>query len=377
MSDAQRQAIIVLGMSGAGKTTYSNGLEVPAVAFDSIHNYGTGTTDYPTLWGWVLENLAHPVIVVDGWKLNDDPDLAFFRSICGFAGRNIEVRVIYTSPVELCLAQRRKEKARDYEIYQGKRELRKHAAAWQSLSVTFTKAFVAPLLDQGFRVRYLERQGSQYHEHPDYSHLCELAASDPVVELLAWIDAQSHDPNYQTIELDGETIRAGYTESEDSWERIQKWGLDWRNKVVGDAGCFNGYFCFKAEEAGASQVTGYDRGEGPLAVASRLAELRGSCCLFVRKDLASDPIEEPMDMCLVMNSLHHIAPDPYGKAGEHFLGQVFQCSQEVIFEIERNTEDPVTKKGLSAGFMLAHDAESHRVTDTGPRRLLHFTRMRQ
>lgn len=355
------QVTVVVGASGAGKSLYSDALPGPVVHFDDIHDYGSRETDYSAL---------RPGIVVDGWRLDMDRNLDKFLAACGVAADEIEVHVVYASPLELFLAQRRKELAGCYVIAEDQRTLRSHAAAWSGRQVHIVRTYLHKLAK--FRVRWFYRDGGAFVEHPDDTHLFQVIARDPVEELLAWVNEHSNDPNYQTIELDGQVIRNGYTEPEKSWERIKDW-VDWNGKSVGDAGCFHGYFCFKAEEAGADAVCGYDKGGWPVDVSRRLAELKSSWCQFVQQDLSRGPATEH-DVWLVLNSLHHIVRGRGDDGLVCFLQAVYKQSREAIFEINPDSEEVVLGHATVNGFSLVHDAESHRVTAKGTRRVLHVAR---
>jgi len=371
-------------MCSAGKSTYTAGLGVPVLQFDEAYDYGINAMDYSAAWAWVLANLNAPVVAVDAWKLGHDPLLDIFRSICGFGAREVEVVVIYTTPHELLLGQREQGLRSNWEVPPEQDTLRTHAAVWGESLTKYIGAWLKPLAESGIPIRWVFRHCGHYGEHPDSSHALSLTAADPVVMLLEWIDAISGDPKYQTIELDGEVIRQGYTEPEKSWDRIQQWGLDWTGKSVADVGCFNGYFCFKAEQAGAREVVGYDRNAAAISVASCLGGLqtsrcpscqggqRVSCCHFRQREFPGESIDGNVDILMVLNVMHHIAPDAESEQGRKFLADVFSCSRNVIFEIERDAEGAVIAAAETAGFRLAHEAESHRKTASGMRRLLHL-----
>ena len=381
-----QKVILVTGISGSGKTHYADAFGSPVLHFDEIHDYDVDETDHARVTAWREENAASPILVVDAWVLHLDTNLEKFRLLCGVSEENFEIHVVYTTHMELYLGQLRKEQDGHYKLTDDQRGLAKHGDVWTTKTGNFARR-IQGFSDAGLRVRWFFRHDGTFTEYPNSEHIVKVLATDPATEFLAWVDERLSDKLYQTIELDGKIIREGYTESEKSWDTIAGWGdavrkeslqvdvnyrLDWSGKSVRDIGCYLGFFCFRAERAGAAAVAGFDHSQPGLDVATRLAEMQGSNCRFEKKEFPADTITEKVDVCLVMNVLHHIVPDCDTPEAAAFLGNVFEHSNEVIFEIERNTEAAVTASAKASGFLLANEAESHRVTTTGVRRLLRF-----
>lgn len=143
-------------------------------------------------------------------------------------------------------------------------------------------------------------------------------------DLSAHLAAQTYDRNYQDIVPLG---FRGYSRSYQTWERIR--GLvDWSGLSVVDLGCFHGYFCFRAKEAGASKVQGLDTADFALVTARMIGELEGLDVEFNQWD---DTQEIPKsDVTLLLNALHH------------FVGPL-EClkrirSEQVIFEIKQSQQ---------------------------------------
>jgi len=58
---------------------------------------------------------------------------------------------------------------------------------------------------------------------------------------------------------------------------------------------------------------------------------------------------------VVLNVLHHIGPQVDGTIFQSFLDQVFRHSRQVIFEIERDSEQAVRRIAQESGFTVAHE----------------------
>jgi SAM-dependent methyltransferase len=77
-------------------------------------------------------------------------------------------------------------------------------------------------------------------------------------------------------------------------------------KSVLDLGCKFGYFCFYAEEHGASKVLGADIDAENIRKSRLLGECRASKAEFKRIDIETAPIPGQFDYVLCLNVLHHL-----------------------------------------------------------------------
>jgi len=145
-----------------------------------------------------------------------------------------------------------------------------------------------------------------------------------------YLGEQTYDKYYQDIEI----IRLeGYAKSHLSWENIKDL-VDWKNKIVLDVGCFHGYFCFKAEQAGARLVTGIDKNADTLITTQMIADASKSNCKFFNID--ADEIDPHVDIILCLNVFHHI-PDKDG-----FLRKL-EPGQKMIMEIDKENLPKIQK----------------------------------
>jgi 2-polyprenyl-3-methyl-5-hydroxy-6-metoxy-1,4-benzoquinol methylase len=77
-------------------------------------------------------------------------------------------------------------------------------------------------------------------------------------------------------------------------------------KSVFDLGTKYGFFCFNAEDRGASPCLGVDIDKDNVRKSSLLAEIRGSSVEFRRLDIETDAIGGQYDFVLCLNVLHHL-----------------------------------------------------------------------
>ena len=367
-----KRAILVTGLSGSGKSAYARQRGGILLSYDMIHDYGSGHTDLFAVHEWKAKIQDAPLAVIDAWNLSRDPNLTVLKSLLGHSFQ-LEIHFLYTAPLSRYEAQRGKEAAGAYCITPENASLEEHAAEWNKRLGEYADKHIKRLEDMGYPVSWLFRQGDAYTEMAGLQHALEIANLNPVEELLAWIDKTSGDPLYQTIELDGKVIRQGYTESEKSWERIQAWDIDWKGAKIVDFGCFHGYFCFKAEQAGASVIIGLDRSKAAILVAKRLGLLQRSGCVFFEMEVTESG-QGNADIALVMNVYHHILSGSSPEAAKNFLQYVFDTATQVILEINPDEAAEIESIAEEHEYALLHDSESHRVTEAGTRRLLHYGR---
>ena len=169
-----------------------------------------------------------------------------------------------------------------------------------------------------------------------------------------YLDKQTYDKYYQDIEL----IKfEGYAKSCKSWDNIKDL-VDWQDKTVIDIGCFHGYFCFKAEKAGAKSVIGLDLNEDALKTTMILAHEYKSNVNFL--NIPADGSFLSADIILCLNVFHHI------KNQDKFIDNI--NAKYVIFEIDKEDLPKIEKR-----FKILVKKDSHRASSyTGdtPNRLI-------
>ena len=161
-------------------------------------------------------------------------------------------------------------------------------------------------------------------------------------EFSTHLHAQAYDKLYQDIQCIG---LVGYSKSHKSWTRLQSI-IEWKGLSVIELGCFHGYFCFRAEQAGATKVVGLDILENVLKTTREIAKLEGSAVATFQQ--WNDTQEIPAgDVTLCLNSLHHFS-DPLG-----CLQRI--RSQRAIFEVNIGQTEMI-----SSVFEIESQRPSHR-----------------
>lgn len=155
---------------------------------------------------------------------------------------------------------------------------------------------------------------------------------------------------YQDIELTDRYI-TGLSQSYKTWQRLDAM-VAFRGKSVVDLGCNYGFFCFKAEQAGAINVTGIDISPSALATARSIAMVKNSKVHFVVAELKKHT-PPYADIAMALNTLHHLDYD------KGLLNLIFQRSNKVILEMPANDKSKVDDVALAYGFNL-YVAGSHR-----------------
>ena len=170
-------------------------------------------------------------------------------------------------------------------------------------------------------------------------------------DYLDTFDPKVYDKFYQDIEC---INFIGYSKSYETWSRIKDL-VDWKNKTVIDLGCYHGYFSFKAEQQGASNVTGLEMHSSVLDITRMIKHMNQSKANFQIWECGRPTPEA--DIALVLNILHH------AKNIDETLQNI--NAKIVIFEIEKRQVEDVERY-----FKITKEIESHRVDDNQSRIIL-------
>lgn len=141
---------------------------------------------------------------------------------------------------------------------------------------------------------------------------------------------EGYDKYYQDIEI---INFKGYSESYKTWNIIKDL-VNWKGKDVVDLGCFQGYFSFKAEDAGAN-VIGLEKSETVLKTARWINKLRGGKVKL--RQWEGGELIPKCDIVLCLNVLHHF-PDP------DKVIEMMNC-KKMIFEINKK-DRPIVERHL-------------------------------
>ena len=156
---------------------------------------------------------------------------------------------------------------------------------------------------------------------------------------------------YQDVELSDRTI-TGLSRSYLTWERLETL-VNFKGKSVIDYGCNLGYFCFKAESAGAIGITGIDVSPTVLATTRSIAMVKNSQVHFEVAELKGyKPI--PADIIMALNTMHHLNYDA------EVLSGMLKNANEVILELPICNLITVDKVARLYGFGYPVSCNSHR-----------------
>ena len=170
------------------------------------------------------------------------------------------------------------------------------------------------------------------------------------------LEKQTYDKWYQDVECIG---FEGYAKSSKSWDNIKDL-VDWKDKIVLDIGAFHGYFCFKAEQAGAKMVHGIDKNPQVIATTKLFAKEINSNCKFDVIE-ANDCYTSDYDIILCLNVFHHITHR------DGFLNGM-NSGQKMIMEIDKENLSKVEEYCTVLTKKLSHRASAY--TGDTPNRLV-------
>ena len=94
----------------------------------------------------------------------------------------------------------------------------------------------------------------------------------------------------------------GHSQSYRTWN-LMKDMYNWKGKNVADLGCFHGYYCFKIEQMGASNVVGYDRSPMVLTTTQDIRDIQKSNIHLVQWELGQ-PVSKAHDIALLISVLY-------------------------------------------------------------------------
>lgn len=187
-------------------------------------------------------------------------------------------------------------------------------------------------------------------------------------ELVEYVKKHSGDANYQDIEIDGKIIHKGYTPSQDDWKLIKEI-VTVKGKSVCDVGCFNGYFSFKAEDAGAVFVDGYDTNAAALDIANKIKTMRKSGCNFIDKNIENDVpfLRRRYEIAFVLNVIHHVTDVELQK---RFILELFKKCEEVVVEANAKEFKVIEECAKDVKFEMKKARKSTRADSGGEYRYI-------
>ena len=147
---------------------------------------------------------------------------------------------------------------------------------------------------------------------------------------------------YQDVELSDRYI-TGLSESYKTWERLNAL-VDFKGKSVIDYGCNYGYFCFKAEYAGATSVIGIDVSSSIINTAHSIGITKGSMVRFIITEIKAFWPNDS-DIIMALNTLHHLNYD------RRVLIRIFNSAATVIFEMPAKDLPKVDELAVKYSFL--------------------------
>ncbi len=377
------ELMLVTGIYGSGKTTYANSLSSAVLHIDEYFDYTKKKLDSDLLrikkdyYTYCLNNKS---IVLDAYTLFIDPKLDMLRDIIKPVNKII-VKFVYTSAEELYNSQRSTEERKTNLM---KQELpKKEFIRWNNkeqikLLGEFDTLFEENII-QG--IDFVYRMGNTYR-NTDRAHFMETIGeindwSMNKYELISFVQKHENQP-YQTIELKNEIIRPGSEQCWLSWENIEKFNIDWKNKYVCDVGSYFGYFSLQTLKKGAAKVLGIDQNETLLNVYKEVLNANGYTnvnTLPIKLGDGNVLPDEKFDVVMALNMLHHIEKNTSKENYTNVLISVFKNAREVVLEINDYQIEMIDKIAHQFSFKIVEKVKSHRNTSYGQRFLLYYIKV--
>lgn len=380
------KAVVIAGAPASGKSTVAQRLcdefgyallqldginaEIAAklvIPMDALRQPdGAIQAEYKSAFLRTLRGLRYRDVVLEGCRVSHQHVfLAFQEALLNCYGDHVLLKCFYLNPPA---------EVREKQYILRQAQLAKQAAKSRDHNAL---ALLKQEHEKGFCGR-LEPQLPGFELVEDPAQIVNAAAAlvgrkhpglRPEHEELykAIAESGAYNPFYQRVEVGGEVVIGGFTDSVKSWENILKLQLDFAGKKVCDIGCMLGYFTFKFEEAGA-QAYGIDVDDGAILGAQAVARARRSTAQFAVHN-AEAGFESAFDIIFALNVLHRVADFTA------VCNNIFAAAKEVVLEVgERQLKDLITLS-KPFGFRTNRSLKSHRCSDVvGQRIIVHLVK---
>ncbi|MDQ7817355.1 MAG: methyltransferase domain-containing protein [Melioribacteraceae bacterium] len=377
------ELVLVTGVHGSGKTTYANKISNAVLHIDQFFDYSQNRLNYDSLKmvkDYQTYFLNNKNIVLDGYVMFIDPQFEKLREVIAPVEKII-VKYNYTSPEELYNSQRSNEERR---ANMAKEELSKEEdILWNKKEQIILLQKFEKLLEVNAisGIDFVYRMGNTYIDSTK-EHFLETMGeitdwSMNKFELISFVRKNESQP-YQTIEYKGEIIRPGTEQCWLSWENIEKFKIDWKDKYVCDIGSYFGYFSLQAFKNGAGKVLGIDQNEDLLKVYREVLLANGYSnfrTLSIKLGNGNNIQSDNYDIIMVLNMLHHIERSTTTFHYNNVLESIFRNAKEVVMEINDYQIQNIEEISKLHGFQLIDTIKSHRNTSFGQRFLLYFSKI--
>lgn len=340
---------LVIGNMQSGKTTYAK----------SLANYQFISHDgelEKTRWNWksafqnivaLLNSQPGSNFVIDGWfsVYNLDPQSVI--ELQAAIPQKVRIMAFYAPLHHLQQANEQNTKKFIREVY--------------GYIMRFYRNELA-----SFEFSFRDRERAYTFE--EFSYLVRRDMVDVTLEdvdnFLAFLERQTHDRYYQTIDLPFGRKIHGYERTELTWDLL-KTTVEWRGKTVIDIGSYHGYMDFGVMDWGAKYLLGIDKTLQAVRVANRLKAIWHYQDIdFIRADINLYNPKRYFDIALCLNTVQYFSrllPS---------LIKIFNAAGLVIFEAHEKYKPSLDEAAGKADHRFTRELESPRWRDL--RRLLYF-----
>lgn len=333
----QNKTLIVLsGTYGSGKTTFAKHYsachsDTAYLDVDVLSGLDNKVFEYGVFLGRLralINNTRYGKYILDG-----APDtVALSNALKRDLACQVKYWMCYASPDVIRERQRRKQHVNGLPHSIARIEM----LGYNIAAMVAANDKEASFIDTGCSEFYSWRSLSEWITH--WQGLC----------LLSRFPRDYQDVALRSVE------RVGHSESFKTWERLISI-YDFKGKSVIDYGTNLGYFLFKAEDAGAVELLGVDKGN--FKVAHGTAMIRGSKAVFQSADLKSFKPGKMYDCALCLNVLHHISSTAQQLA---ILFKIFTHAKDVLFETPEDRCVTIDNVAMVRDFHLVCRINSHR-----------------
>jgi len=375
--------IIVTGISGSGKSTYVSKVDKPVLHYDKIYKYDNSTLLYNKIDIFLKNNYSSAYLDAYNKELisyikTQDPD-ATFEAIFMYTDIDKYYEILAAGKDRNFAESSRTDIT--YDEY-----IEKIINGIKYLN-NYTKNIISKIT---YKYRTVD---NTYIDSDNDTHLTEMLNISKKDRLLKYINTISGHSTYQSIMIRDECVKKGTEGDWITFDNILKC-TSLKDKVIYDAGCFNGYFSFRCVKEGAKKIIGVDHNTPAINICNKLClynnyhlwnlgkmvdiSCKGGISFNVRKigkDNIFDISDDKIDVIFALNFLHHLKNELGLEVFLSVVDSFFKNANEIIFEVNEAEIEYINNISVNNKFTLATKIESHRKTMFGNRWVLHFKKI--